>query len=824
MKSKVFTVFAAFFAVALSAAAFELGKSDETIYFSKGNQLPAAEMSKLLGKVFGKNYKTVLLAKADKKSLKTPGIYIGFAAPGYRYNIPADKKEFIGRFADDKRLFIWGNDKEKLKGSAFATFDFLEKFAGVRFLWPGELGTVAEKRSPVTVPNGGYIFVPPFELRMTSSFTYGRTSLTMQERVDLDRWQDHHKVGRATQSRGSGFQHAFNHLLPRQVYGKTHPEYYSLITPERWIGMPKPNVPTRRNDYTVSGPWQVCTSNKDVRRIFAEKIAAPKDGRIRSISPNDGYGFCECANCKAQDGKDALRTGKAGHLRVTNRMYDFAQDIAWQVWKLNPKARIGMFAYSFYDGVPDQKIKFPPNMYLSYCYIIYRAEDKAAEDKINNKLLGLAATGAKVIGREYWGCHYTMGYPLSHSRKIDRNIKTLYKCNAAGIYGETGKNFGSRGTDLYILCKLAWDPTLKREDILKDYCDAAFGKKASPVMYELFEKIEDWVESHTREFKTKKGVNFKYYKNDYAEFNRFQASIFNEDFNKMCKNYLNKAAKLADSADRKARVQFFRIGLMKAMNTTEVLRANADLAAIGVNMPLTQPSANFILMEKSELMKTVQNAIAANRKQAVYSYTYGHNFAFGRGLGNVITLRPWYTLAQVARVDILTGNFNYLVNGAFEFYGYSWDAKTLKGNAKSALVTTDNCDAPNNYMVTSHAGQGVSLQIDLAPGAAMEVRQLRPIAAKVPMQLSGQMFVKCPGGEPQKYVNAWFGKHKLELFWVDKGMQTRGDWCEVRFKPVAVEAGKYDFRFTVSNPDGKARVFNFDDLRLQLKEIKGAAK
>ena len=817
MRIKSLIISVAAVALCVTAAAFELGKANAVIYCTKVNEVAAKEMSGLLNKVFGKEYKVVSVKKTD---LSKPGIYIGFAPAGIKYSIPADKKEFIGRYADKTRLFLWGNDKENLKGSAFAAFDFMEKFCGVRFLWPDKLGTVADPLSPVTVADGLDIFIPPFELRMTSSFTYGRTTLTMQERNDLDRWQDHHKVGRSLQSRGSGFQHAFNHLLPRQVYGKEHPEYYSLITPERWIGMPKPNVPTRRNDYTVSGPWQVCTSNKDVRRIFAEKIAASKDGRLRSISPNDGYGFCECANCKAQDGKDAQRTGKAGHMRVTNRMYDFAEDIAHQVYKLNPKAKVGMFAYSFYDGVPDQKISFPPNMYLSYCYIVYRAEDKAAEDEINNKLKGLAATGAKVIGREYWGCHYTMGYPLSHSRKIDRNIKTLYECKAAGIYGETGKNFGSRGTDLYILCKLAWNPTLKREDILKEYCDAAFGKKASPVMYELFEKIEDWVESHTREFKTKKGENFKYYKNDYAEFNRFQSSIFNEEFNKMCKLYLNKADKLADNADRKARVNFFRIGLMKAMNTTEVLRANADLAAIGVNMPLTQPSANFITMEKSELMKTVLNALDANKKQEVYSYTYGHNFAFGRGLGNVINLRPWHTLAQVARIDILTGNFNYLVNGAFEFYGFSWDAKAVKGEAVCNYVTTDNCDAPNNFMVTSHAGQGVSLQVDLKPGAVVEVKQLRPIVTKTPMQLSGKMQIKCPEGNPEKYVSATFDKHKLELVWVDKGMQERKDWCEVRFKPVKVEPGKYEFKFTVTNSGAADKSFNFDDLRLQLKEIK----
>ena len=382
IKSLIISIAAVAFCV--TAAAFELGKENAVIYCSKVNTVAANEMSAFLNQVFGKEYKGVTLKKAD---LSKPGIYIGYVPAGVKYDIPADKKEFVARYADKDRLFLWGNDKENLKGSAFAAFDFLEKFAGVRFLWPGKLGTVAEKREPVTVKDGLDIFVPPFELRMTSSFTYGRTGLTMQERTEIDRWQDHHKVGRATQSRGSGFQHAFNNLLPRQVYGKEHPEYYSLITPERWIGMPKPSVPTRRNDYTVSGPWQVCTSNKDVRRIFAEKIAASKDGRIRSISPNDGYGFCECDNCRKDDGDTEWKGAK--NTNLTNRMYRFASDIANQVYKADPNAKIGMFAYSLYNKVPTVDVKFPGNMYLSFCYQVLGMSEQA--EKSLNRLLSVWA-------------------------------------------------------------------------------------------------------------------------------------------------------------------------------------------------------------------------------------------------------------------------------------------------------------------------------------------------------------------------------------------------------------------------------------------------
>ena len=122
MKIKSLFVCCAAVAVALTSAAFELGKDDAVIYHSKVNKVAANEMSLLLNKVFGKKYTVKSLSKAE---FDKPGIYVGFAAPGQKYSIPADKKEFIGTYADDTRLFLWGNDKENLKGSAFAVFDFV---------------------------------------------------------------------------------------------------------------------------------------------------------------------------------------------------------------------------------------------------------------------------------------------------------------------------------------------------------------------------------------------------------------------------------------------------------------------------------------------------------------------------------------------------------------------------------------------------------------------------------------------------------------------------------------------------------------------------
>lgn len=793
-------------------SAFELGNKDEVIYCSRKNLISAQELSSFLGKVFKKNFKVKTVAKPD---FKLPGIFVGFPRKADNINVP-EEKEFTVVSAQGNQLFIYGRDNKYLDCTGFAVAEFLEKYAGVRFLWPGPLGTVAEAKAPITIKDGVDLYVPPFDIRMTNSFLNGRGGIDNTNWSHLVAWARHRKIGSSIRRRGSGFQHAFAGLIPRSKYGKTHPEYFSLVTPEKWVGTPKPSVPTRTNEY---GPDQICTSNPEVRRIVAEKIASYNDDRVHSISANDGFGFCECANCKAQDGEDAKRF-RRGHQLVTNRMHDFALDIARRVKKLNPKGKVGMFAYSFYDGIPDRKFKYPGNMYLSYCYLVYAAGTREAENVINDKLLALSATGARVVGREYWGTHYTMNYPLSHSRKIDRNLKTLLKGNAAGIYGEPGKSFATRGSDLYILCKLAWNPSLKREDILREFCLAAFGPKAAPVMYELYEKIEDWTQNGVAN-SDKRGVNFQYYNNSYAEFNRLMSAMYNDSFIKMCNRYFKKAAKLVDTPERKARLEYVKNGIIYAKYITAALVSYQDLAAMGVNMSLTQPSGLTTPMERGEISKVIARAIAASKSKRTFAYTNGKNFGFYHSTrSDSINLRPWMTLAEMAQSALRTNTYNFLVNGAFEYTTYSWD---IKGSGKAVCVFDINCDDPADYMVHYHANQGISLKVDLAPGESIDIIQKRPIVFKQKNQIRGQIMVRFDG-DPSEYITAWLGNKKIETVWANKGLNDRDGWCELRFKAFDVEPGNYEFRLEIKNPKGifggKERVFHLDSLKLMPKVIR----
>ena len=798
--------------------AFELGKPGTTIYTDKANASAAAELSQYLSRVYGGKFPVVEFAEKNRKD---PGIFVGVRPEGVELKAD-EKKEYCARHVTGTQLYLFGNrNAKKLHGTMFAVYDFLEKECGVRWLWPGELGTVAEPQQPKTLKNGTEIFVPAFERRLTNSFHYGVNYLPAKRRKDLYSWMDHQKVGESLFTRGSGFQHAFGALMPREKYGKEHPEYYSLVSPERWVGDPKPDKPTRRNDWTRHGTWQLCTSNPDVRRIIAEKIAAEKSGAVRSISPNDGYGFCECDECVKQDGRRKVlyTVGTTPVYDLTNRMYDFAEDVAKQVKKLNPDAKVGMFAYSIYDGVPDRKIEFPGNVYLSFCYMVAYM-NREQEEALGRKLTGLAATGARVIGREYWACHYMLDFPLSQSRKIDRNLKLLHKLNAAGIYGSPGKAFAPRATDIYILTKLAWDPTLKREDILRDFCSKGFGPKAGPVMYELFEKIEDWTEKITLDIDAHMGVNYKYYVNSYAGHCRAMAECYNADFQKMCEKYLSKALKLADTPERKARIEFIRTGTRYAAVTSEALNCYADLAAAGVNMPLTQPSGKEIRMEKKNLLKLVDRAIKASEARVMYVSRTADQFAVSpeQVLGqSQLKLRPWKTLSEKARLDLTSDQFNYVVNGAFEYSGYSWDLSAGPG-AEFKFTQECNHDARDNVMVKCHSGQGISLKCELPAGASAAAVNRRKICTDGPAEVSFRMFVR--GGEdPRKQLQVSFGKTPLEAVLLPPEAEDGTGWHELRFRPVRVPAGEYELRIEFKNPGREKAVLYLDDLVLRMKPV-----
>ncbi|MBO4648516.1 MAG: DUF4838 domain-containing protein [Lentisphaeria bacterium] len=764
-------------------SAFELGKPC-TIYFGNKCWPAAQELSETLEQIYGEKFPVQPAGKMNR------GIFVG---------VKKGDKMVCSSVKGD-RLDIYGTNIK------YAVADFLERECGVRYLWPGKLGTVIPDGSVRTLPNGEYSFQPQFSIRLSQSFHYPTRYMNLPDRKDLSIWLQHRKIG---QELRASFGHAFARLVPREKYGKTHPEYFSLITPANWTGGVKPEKPRRANSDT--GVWQLCTSNPEVRQIIAEQLAANARKHpeiVQSISPNDGAGFCECDQCKAED--EPIQT--AAGARLTNRMYKFMADVARRAQKIYPGTRVGMFSYSYFSGVPTNGVKLPDNCYLSLCYIQVEAITPEKQKELDDKIIGLGKTGAKIVGREYWGTHYYQNMPIQHSTLIEHNIKLLSKYNAAGIYGEPSNAFSIRATDNYVLAKLAWDPRLSRDAILHDFCNAAFGQ-AADVMYRYFDEeekifLKKWKEASNRDYPM-----MAYAPSMYANRLRMLSSIFDEQWQKNALAQLRKAKSLAKKTVEKERIDFFIAGVNVAYAKSRLNEYWSECAAGGLVLPLIQPAEIKVRMEKNNLRK-----LFAGASRAALNY---ETLMAGNIVGNAqpgigflreyaLSLRPWKTVTEKALLDLSSNRFNYLVNGCFEYRQWEWEIKGDK-DLKYSFTTERNCDNKENFMAQCHLNQGMSLKLEIPAETSVTITSKRPVETDIPAFLRGTLFT---WGDAK--VTADFNGRKLRTFHVNAGLEENG-WKELRFTPLPVEPGKYIFQVTVTNPSDQTQIVYLDDLEVQIK-------
>lgn len=143
---------------------------------------------------------------------------------------------------------------------------------------------------------------------------------------------------------GNLWVHTFDQIMPSDVYGKSHPEYYSFINGECRPGK--------------ASQW--CLTNPEVFELVSYKIdsifKANPDRNMISVSQNDGnFTNCGCPSCKEIDDREG---GPSGSL----------------IWFLNklaerfPDKQFSTLAY-LYTMHPPKTIKPLPNVNIMLCDI-----------------------------------------------------------------------------------------------------------------------------------------------------------------------------------------------------------------------------------------------------------------------------------------------------------------------------------------------------------------------------------------------------------------------------------------------------------------------
>jgi hypothetical protein len=467
----------------------EKGQPRAVVVAAAGDSGAAGELVRYIEKGSGAKLRIV-----PRRPAAGPAILVGAAAcpPEVRESLKRlDGDGYVIRTLPNGALALAGKGRD---GTAFAVYEFLEKFAGLRWLWPGDLGEVVPRRADLRVPQTAIERAPAYLWRdlgpggalwgPLDKWAAERKLGVSEEHQRLEKvWERRNRFGGALIYGG----HAFGEILPPAKYGPTHPEYYALVKGKRdW------------EHFDGKHGTQPCTTNPDVIRLTVEFARRFFDQHPEveafAVSLNDGGGFCECDRCRRLDsGKveiaaDDPEAGGGRKLVITDRVVTFANQVAEAVAKTHPAKKLILFAYGPYRQ-PPVRVKVHPNLIIQYTFHAAFNWNSQSEEQ-QYRETGAWSGSAKHLGiYEYFIQGNSPDLPRLMQEPIARSVKRLREQGYRYYQTQSGDGYAINGLQYYILGRLLWDTSSDSRAIQSDYIESGFGK-AAPAVARYFQRWE----------------------------------------------------------------------------------------------------------------------------------------------------------------------------------------------------------------------------------------------------------------------------------------------------------------------------------------------
>lgn len=256
--------------------------------------------------------------------------------------------------------------------------------------------------------------------------------------------------------------HTFNRLLPANVYGKKHPEYYAFYDGKRHPGK--------------ASQW--CLTNPDVFEIVAQRLdsifKANPGKNIISVSQNDGnFTHCRCPRCQKIEKEEGAISGNFVH---------FLNKLA----KRFPDKEFSTLAYLF-TMHPPKKVKPLPNVNIMLCDIDCKREvpltDNASGQDFVKALKGWSAITKNIFVWDYGINFDNYLSPFPNFHVLQPNIQLFKKHHVnmhfSQISGSRGGNFAELRT--YLVSKLMWNPEANVDSLMQHFLNGYYGKAGNPL-------------------------------------------------------------------------------------------------------------------------------------------------------------------------------------------------------------------------------------------------------------------------------------------------------------------------------------------------------
>ena len=385
----------------------------------------------------------------------------------------------IGVWAEKSLICIAG--KEDL-ATHFAIARFLEKYAGIRWFFPDDLGLCIPRKGVLEIPSGTEVQTPDFPMRWIGRDFAAPWALFNGMNTNMDERGGFHVFKSA---------HTFHDFLPPEKYFKSHPEYFSEIKGER-------------------RPKQLCTSNREVIDLVAKAMIRMFDEQAKldmiTLFPEDGRSFCECSRCRALDDPSEIAVTEVNSPRwkelpfdrqraLSRRMTIFYREVTGSVLGARPNNKIQVGAYSAYLYPPKNfQAKLHPNVFVLMCHGFCHNHPLESASCEANRRFRDAMNGWRRIYSgmtiyEYYrkGAQLDLPFPILHS--IKKDIPFLKREGVFGFYTQFTKDHFTAGLNYYLAARLLWNSKGDADAILDDFYKSFYGKAWQP-MKEYWENYE----------------------------------------------------------------------------------------------------------------------------------------------------------------------------------------------------------------------------------------------------------------------------------------------------------------------------------------------
>lgn len=474
----------------------------------------AREATNFLSRAFGASVPVVTSPTVGKTGLflgdsewsRAAGIDVtSFARDEFAISAAGDRVYVAGRdsaSADvDRMLSAGGKGSMHFEqATCMGVYEFLERFAGCRFYFPGELGEIVPRRDAVTVPDGDLRVRPDFTSRYL--LAWQGEWFEPKGKKEVQRLYTLNYMRLRFETASVPCCHGSNGFGFLERFGKTHPEYFALLSNGE-----------RSTDPDAAHTGQLCWTSgvveemyKDVRsylkgegpevrgvinRAGRNKWDGNLSGRYVDIMPQDGFQPCNCPRCRV-----AIRRGVRNG--ATELIWGVVSNIASRLTREGLDGIVSMMAYPPYRRVPD--FPLPPNVEVMVAesgpWSVNFKEQWTSE-------ITEIRTWAEKLGHPVW----IWTYPLKFGETAEklkgvpqvapRAYADYFKSVAPWIRGgfaecETDRWFFNY-LNYYVFSKVCWNNKVDVEALLKEHHELMFGKGAA-AMAELYDVLEKkWI-------------------------------------------------------------------------------------------------------------------------------------------------------------------------------------------------------------------------------------------------------------------------------------------------------------------------------------------